>query len=183
MCRCASCSGESAVCSRFSGQKHAPTPCSQSASSVSTFSDVALLTGETPEERKSPRPMRPPVNLEELIGDLTLHRLNQIFQDVLKRQEEKIDPIRSKFGKIEKEEVSMSEKLVQVRSYLKEHKQFSFRQMLSKNSSKVSVIVTFLVILELIKTGFVTVQQENTMADIEITVVKDPDLIEDIEEE
>ena len=52
-----------------------------------------------------------------------------------------------------------------------------------KNSSKVSVIVTFLVILELIKTGFVTVQQENTMADIEITVVKDPDLIEDIEEE
>jgi len=35
----------------------------------------------------------------------------------------------------------------------------------------------------LIKTGFVTVQQENTMADIEITVVKDPDLIEDIEEE
>ena len=126
---------------------------------------------------------RPPVNLEELIGDLTLHRLNQIFQDVLKRQEEKIDPIRSKFGKIEKEEVSMSEKLVQVRSYLKEHKQFSFRQMLSKNSSKVSVIVTFLVILELINRGFVTVQQENTMADIEITVVKDPDLIEDIEEE
>ncbi len=126
---------------------------------------------------------RPPVNLEELVGDLTLHRLNQIFQDVLKRQEEKIDPIRSKFGKIEKEEVSMSEKLVQVRSYLKEHQQFSFRQMLSKNSSKVSVIVTFLVILELIKTGFVTVQQENTMADIEITVVKDPDLIEDIEEE
>ena len=58
---------------------------------------------------------RPPVNLEELIGDLTLHRLNQIFQDVLKRQEEKIDPIRSKFGKIEKEEVSMSEKLVQDR--------------------------------------------------------------------
>ena len=52
-----------------------------------------------------------------------------------------------------------------------------------KISSKVSVIVTFLVILELIKTGFVTVQQENTMADIEITVVKDPDLIEDIEEE
>ena len=126
---------------------------------------------------------RPLVNLEELIGDLTLHRLNQIFQDVLKRQEEKIDPIRSKFGKIEKEEVSMSEKLVQVRSYLIEHTPFSYRQMLSKNSSKVSVIVTFLVILELIKTGFVTVQQENTMADIEITVVKDPDLIEDIEEE
>jgi segregation and condensation protein A len=126
---------------------------------------------------------RPPVNLEELVGDVTLSRLNTIFQDVLKRQEEKVDPIRSKFGKIEKEEVSMSEKLVQVKSYLKGHKQFSFRQMLTRNSSKVAVIVTFLVLLELIKTGFVTVQQENTMSDIDICVVKNPDLIEDYIEE
>lgn len=126
---------------------------------------------------------KPPVDLEELVGDVTLHKLNEIFQDVMKRQEEKVDPIRSKFGKIQKEEVSMSEKLVQVKSYLKEHKHFSFRQMLSKNSSKVAVIVTFLVVLELIKTGFVTVQQENTMSDIDITVVKDPELIGDIMEE
>mgnify|MGYP000841672135 FL=1 len=48
---------------------------------------------------------RPPVNLEELVGDMTLARLNSIFQDVMKRQEEKIDPIRSKFGRIKKEEV------------------------------------------------------------------------------
>lgn len=126
---------------------------------------------------------KPPVDLQELVGDLTLHRLNEIFQDILKRQEEKIDPIRSKFGKIQKEEVSMSEKLIQVRSYLKEHKRFGFRQMLSENSSKVAVIVTFLVMLELIKTGFITVQQEDTMSDIEITVIKDPDLIDDIVEE
>ena len=114
---------------------------------------------------------------------MTLVRLNAIFQDVLKRQEDKVDPIRSKFGKIEKEEVSMSEKLVQVKSYLQTHKQFSFRQMLSENASKVAVIVTFLVMLELIKTGFVTVTQENTFADIHVTVVKDPALIGDIMEE
>ena len=63
----------------------------------------------------------------------------------------------------------MSEKLVQVRSYLKEHKQFSFRQMLSKNSSKVSVIVTFLVILEMMKTGKIDIYQAHTFDDIEIT--------------
>lgn len=126
---------------------------------------------------------KPPVNLEALVGDMTLHKLNEIFQDVMKRQEEKVDPIRSKFGKIQKEEVSMSEKLVQVKSYLKEHQHFSFRQMLTENSSKVAVIVTFLVVLELIKTGFITVQQENTMSDIDITVVKDPELIGDIMEE
>lgn len=126
---------------------------------------------------------KPPLDLEELVGDLTLHKLNEIFQDVMKRQEEKIDPIRSKFGKIQKEEVTMSEKLVHVRSYMKTHKSFSFREMLENNLSKVSVIVTFLVVLELIKTGFVTVEQENTMSDIEITVIKDPDLIGDIMEE
>ena len=123
---------------------------------------------------------RPPVDLNELIGDTTLAKLNAIFQDVLKRQEEKVDPIRSKFGKIEKEEVSMSEKLVQVQDFLRTNKKFSFREMLSKNSSKVSVIVTFLVMLELIKTGFVEVHQESTFGDIDINVVKDPDLIDEI---
>lgn len=126
---------------------------------------------------------KPPVNLEELVGDMTLAKLNAIFQDVMKRQEEKIDPVRSKFGKIEKEEVSMSEKLVQVRSFLKKNKRFSFRQMLTESHSKVATIVTFLVVLELIKTGFVTVEQDGTCTDIDITVVKDPDLIEDIEEQ
>ena len=50
-----------------------------------------------------------PVNLEELLGDLTLAKLNRIFRDVMRRQDEKIDPIRSGFGKIEKEEVSLPE--------------------------------------------------------------------------
>ena len=53
---------------------------------------------------------KPPINIEELIGDTTLARLNTIFQEVMKRKEEKIDPIRSKFGKIEKEKVSMADK-------------------------------------------------------------------------
>ena len=46
-----------------------------------------------------------PVNLEELLGDLTLAKLNRIFRDVMRRQDEKIDPIRSGFGKIEKRSV------------------------------------------------------------------------------
>ncbi len=126
---------------------------------------------------------RPPVDLDELVGDTTLVKLNAIFQDVLKRQEEKVDPIRSKFGKIKKEEVSMTDRLVYVKECLKNNKRLSFRSMLTENSSKEATIVTFLVVLELIKTGFVRVEQEGTFEDIDITVIKDPDLIEDIEEE
>lgn len=51
-----------------------------------------------------------PVNLEELVGDIRLSDLNRIFQSIMKRQEEKIDKVRSKFGKIEKEEVSLEER-------------------------------------------------------------------------
>ena len=123
------------------------------------------------------------VDYEELLSDVTLRKLQNIFDSVMQKQVDKIDPIRSEFGKIEKEEVSMSEKLVQVKEYLHKNKKFNFRQMLSSNASKVSVIVTFLVILELIKTGFVQVWQEDIMSDIEITVIKNPDLIEDIVED
>ena len=124
-----------------------------------------------------------PVNLDELLGDLTLQKLNHIFKDVMKRQVDKIDPVRSKFGKIEKEEVTVSEKLVDIKAFMMEHESFSFRELLWNNPSKVAVIVTFLVVLELIKTGFVEVKQECPEDDIFIRVVRDPELIEDITEE
>ena len=42
-----------------------------------------------------------PVDLDALLGDLTLSKLNRIFKDVMKKQVDKIDPVRSKFVKIE----------------------------------------------------------------------------------
>ena len=53
-----------------------------------------------------------PVDLEELMADVTLKKLNDIFKSIMRKQEDKIDPVRSKFGKIEKEEVSLSDKMV-----------------------------------------------------------------------
>lgn len=112
---------------------------------------------------------RPPVDYEELIGDMTLAKLQEIFKSVMKRQEEKVDPVRSQFGKIEKDEVSVEEKSVYVEEFIRSHKRFSFRQLLEKQHSKMEVIVTFLVVLELMKTGKVTVEQESI--NDEITVI------------
>ena len=72
-----------------------------------------------------------PLDLSQLIGDATLTKLNEIFQDLLKRQEDKVDPIRSKFGNIEKEEVDMDAKTLFIQAYIREHKKFSFRQLLA----------------------------------------------------
>lgn len=109
-----------------------------------------------------------PVDLEELVGDLTLQKLNDIFKSILRRQEDKIDPVRSKFGDIEKEEVSLEDKISSVEAYLKERSRFSFRNFLEKEAkkSKLHVIVTFLAVLELMKVGKLTVRQEKTFGEI-----------------
>lgn len=112
-----------------------------------------------------------PVDMDALLGDLTLVKLNRIFKDVMRRQVDKIDPVRSTFGKIEKEEVTLPEKLDYVTDYARIHKKFSFRELLEKQCSKVQLIVTFLAVLELMKVGTVFIEQEQQFDDIIITSV------------
>lgn len=112
---------------------------------------------------------RPPVDYEELIGDLTLARLHDIFKSVVRKQTDKIDPIRSQYGRIEKDEVNMDEKMLFVEQYIKEHRKCSFRALLERQCSKMDRIVTFLVILELMKVGKIDIEQHAIFDDIIIT--------------
>lgn len=109
-----------------------------------------------------------PLNVEELVSDVTLAKLNEIFKSIMRKKQDKIDPLRSKFGKIEKEEVSLEEKTEYLENYATTHKHFSFRSLLEAQSSKVEVIVTFLAILELMKTGKILISQEHIFDDIQI---------------
>ena len=109
---------------------------------------------------------RPPLNYEELLGDMTLNKLHDVFKSVVRKQEDKIDPIRSTYGNIEKDEVDMEERVSYVENYLKKRKTFSFRDLLEKQTSKLNVIVTFLVMLELMKVGKITISQEEIFDDI-----------------
>ena len=111
---------------------------------------------------------REPVDTKELLDGLTLKKLNDIFQSVMRRQEDKVDPIRSKFGKIEKEEVSLPDKMKEVGEYARFHRYFGFRDLLSRQASKVQVIVTFLAILELMKMGIIRISQRELFDEIEI---------------
>ena len=108
------------------------------------------------------------VAIEDLLSDVTLAKLQGIFNSVMKKQVDKIDPVRSKFGKIEKEEVSLSDKMLYVEDFCKTHRNFSFRNLLEAQASKVEVIVTFLAILELMKVGKIFISQEHTFDDIKI---------------
>lgn len=113
-----------------------------------------------------------PLDLEKLMGGLTLKKLNDIFNSIMKRQNDKVDPIRSKFGKIEKEEVSLEDKIDYVECFANEHGTFSFRKMLEGQHSKMQIVVTFLAVLELMKTGKIVIRQDGIFEDIIITAAQ-----------
>lgn len=127
----------------------------------------SLTKKETlPEDVKN---FREPINYEELIGDMNLTRLHEIFSEMMKREENKIDPIRNNFGNIQKEEVDSEAKLSYIENIIRTTKRFSFRSLLEKQGSKLEIIVSFLVILELMKMGRIYIEQDDLFDDIMIT--------------
>lgn len=105
---------------------------------------------------------RPPVDLDELLGGLTAQKLKKIFDEVMKRREDRKDPIRSRFGRIRRETVQISDKIKDLRQAVSGGKKRSFRSLLNQGATKVEVVVTFLAILELIKTGELVLTEDST---------------------
>ena len=130
--------------------------------------DAAGSIYRSPAIPKEVAEYREEIDPVELCDGLTLNRLNEIFQMVMKKQVEKIDPIRSKFGTIEREEISIEERMDTIRDQVKGLKGISFRTLLEIRASKINVIVTFMAILELMKVGAITVRQDGLFDDIMI---------------
>ncbi len=104
----------------------------------------------------------------EVVGDLTLAKLNEIFNQVIKRTVDRVDPIRSKFGTIEKDEVRVEDKMEEIRTGIKGLRGINFRTLLETQASKMNVIVTFLAVLELMKVGSIVIRQEDLFGEIMI---------------
>ena len=113
-----------------------------------------------------------PVDLDQLLDGLTLAKLQSIFESIMKRQENKIDPIRSKFGTIRREPVSLEQKAVSVMAYARKNRRFSFRQLLERQADKLEVVVTFLAVLELMKMGKIHLTQEHLFDDMNIETLE-----------
>lgn len=118
-----------------------------------------------PDEVKS---YREPVDIDKLLEGVTLAKLHTVFRDIMRRQENRIDPIRSKFGNLQKEELDLSETMRFVEQYIIDKKECMFREILNLRYGKLYKIVTFLTLLQLMKEGIVQVEQPETFADIHI---------------
>lgn len=111
---------------------------------------------------------KPEVNLDELLENVTLQKMQQIFNMIMNRQMEKLDPVRSKFGTITRNPIKLGDKINHVFSFAKEKKRFSFTELLVKEEDRHGLIVTFLAVLELMKIGAVKANQQETFGDIDI---------------
>ena len=118
---------------------------------------------------------RPKPDLEKLLSRFTSSDILRSYRDVCRRAAERIDPIRSGFNAIEAEKIDVNARVSDIKTLLHENKKLNFKKLLPEGSGKLSEIVTFLVLLELIKTGYVDAVQESPIDDIQITVLKDPE--------
>lgn len=103
-----------------------------------------------------------------LVDGMTLNKLNEIFQSIMRKQVDKIDPIRSKFGTIEKEEINIEDRMVQIREEVRGLKGINFRTLLESQPTRMNIIITFMSILELMKVGAITIRQEEIFGEIVI---------------
>lgn len=135
--------------------------------------DAARVFFKEPSIPDEIRNYKEEVDFDELLSDVTLTKLQGIFDSVMKKQVDKIDPIRSRFGEIEKEEINIEDQMLFVEEYAMLHGTFSFRKLLEQGADKSYIIVTFLSVLEMMKTGKLRIRQDRLFDDILITYQPD----------
>ena len=91
---------------------------------------------------------------------------------VMRRKKDREDPVRSKFGKIQKEKYKVEDRMKEIRQQIRGLKKINFRTLLDIQPAKEMVIVTFLAVLELMKIGQVTVSQQNNFDEIYLDAVE-----------
>ena len=124
---------------------------------------------------------RQPVDLDRLLDGISLIRLNEIFQMVMKKQEDKIDPVRSKFGRIQKEPVKIEDKILDVLSMCRDRQEFSFDALFTGRADRYEIVVAFLAVLELMKVGAFSFPCARLFGDIRIQAAETEDALKRLE--
>ena len=137
--------------------------------------DAQFMMYHQPDMPEEVLAWKQPVRIEELLDGITLSKMHTIFQDIMRRQADRVDPVRSKFGTLEKEEVDLDATRDSVERYLTEHDSCSFRELLMGHRAKMQVVIAFLVILEMMKEGRISVAQEDIFGEIYIKREKSED--------
>ena len=107
-----------------------------------------------------------PVDLDAFLEGTTITKLHMIFNDVMARSVERVNLNALNMQSIQREQINITGKEAEIRKYLEENDEFSFRELIGNQRGKMNIIVTFLAVLELIKSGDITAVQSSDGKDI-----------------
>ena len=130
--------------------------------------DAANAYFKTESIPKEVKEVKEEVDPAELIGDLTMAKLNEIFQTLLRREVDRVDPVRSRFGTITREEIKLEDRMIEIREEIRGLKSINFKTLLGKRRGKLNIIVSFMAILELMKGGVIIIRQDEMFGEIMI---------------
>ena len=115
---------------------------------------------------KEVKEVKEEIDPAELLQDITMKQMSEIFHTLLRREVDRVDPVRSKFGTITRDEIRLEDRMVEIRNEIKGLRSINFRTLLGSKRGKINLIVSFLAILELMKTGVLTIRQDEMFGDI-----------------
>lgn len=112
---------------------------------------------EIKQEDFYPRGIKEPLGEHRLpvgLSGITLEELSGVFQEALRKAA-------SQYGKVEEETFRVQDKILSIRSLIHTHESLPFLKLFESASGRGEMIVIFLAILELIKTGDIKVTKVN----------------------
>jgi len=100
--------------------------------------------------------------------ELQVGELKPLYEEILKR----VDYIINLPQKVMKQTVSLKEKVTNIRQLIARLKTINFKDILADAKSRTEVVVSFMALLELIKSGEIAVNQGGIFDDIYVSPVK-----------
>ena len=92
--------------------------------------------------------------------------LLKVFQKILAKHKEDV------ILEIEREEMSLAEMLKKLKAMFREREQLHLLELLREMSTRQEIILAFIAVLELVRTGSITLLQQNIFGDIVLTKSK-----------
>lgn len=134
------------------------------------FKEAASALREREDQglRSYPRLGTPPeVPLSLGLDRVTLRKLSRIFREALQRLPAEEE------GTINRQEVSVQQKVEEILVALVEGGQLSFRRLVSACRSRLEVVASFLAVLELIKSNRLRAEQSELFGDITLVALEE----------
>lgn len=112
-------------------------------------------------------------NVLELFSEVSISDIENIFLEALKRAENRKDKLRHDFKEIQEDVWTVENMMTDIKKRLSEVRSCSFYDLITKNDSKLKLVVTFLAILEMIKFGEIRLKNNYDAQKIDIEVVSE----------